>query len=254
MRDNLRLKDKVAIVTGASGNIGSKIVLTYAQEGADVVVIYHKRQQEAEMLVSAIEDMERKGYALQVDVRKMQEVEQAAKDTYNRFGHIDILVNCAGVVRDKLMIFLLTVDWDYVMETNLTGTFNFCKAVAPYMIKNKQGRIINISSITGIVAQKMRTNYGASKRGVIGLTKCIARELASKGIMVNAICPQVVEGGVSQNASPKELKSIKKITPIGRLGTNNDVAAMALFLASDESKYITGSIINLTGGLITWQI
>lgn len=249
-----RLAGKVAIVTGASGNIGEAIALALAQDGADVVVHYGYNRQKAEAIVESIKQMDRKSLAYQADIRNYQEVETLISSVHNEFGRIDILVNNAGICRDKLMIMMTTQDWDDVIGVNLTGTFNFCKAAVPYMTGAGEGRIINISSITGLVAQKMRTNYGASKRAVIGLTKCLARELASKGILVNAIAPQVVEGGLSRSAAPQELKILKMMTPAGRLGVRDDVAGAVVFLASRDSRYMVGAVINLTGGLITWQI
>ena len=245
---------RTAIVTGASGSIGSKVACSLAEQGARVVVHYHARQREAEQVVADIGRAGGEAVALPGDVTDLASMEQLAEKTHAHYGAIDILVNNAGIVRDTLMMIMSDDDWDSVVDINLAGPLNGCRAVVPYMKAQGYGRIVNVASITGLVAQKMRANYGAAKRGVIGLTKCLARELAADGILVNAVAPQVVDGGVSTSASPVELAQLAKLTPLGDVAEPRDVADSVLFLAREEMRFLTGATINVTGGLVTWQI
>ena len=245
---------RTAIVTGASGSIGSRVAYGLAGQGARVVVNYHTRGDEAEQVVAGIRNAGGEAVALQGDVTSLASMEQLAEKTQAHYGTIDILVNNAGIVRDTLMLTMSDNDWDEVIDVNLAGPLNGCRAAVPYMKAQGYGRIVNIASITGLVAQKMRTNYGAAKRGAIGLTKCLARELAPHGILVNAVAPQVVKGGVSKSASPIELAQLAKFTPVGEVAEPDDVADSVLFLSRENMHFLTGAVINLTGGLITWQV
>ena len=248
------LVGQTAIVTGASGNIGSTIARAMASGGANVVVHYHKNRRAAEALAGEIVAAGGVALPMQADIRSMSEVQTLTDSVLDRFGQIDILVNNTGVVKDKLLIMMSDADWGDVLDVNLSGTFNCCKCVVPHMKARKYGRIVNIGSITGMVPQKMRANYGASKRAMFGLTKCLARELASFNITVNLVAPQVVKGGLSRHASAHELAALAQYTPVGGLAENTDVAHATAFLVGGGSRFITGTALNLTGGLITWQL
>lgn len=249
-----RLDNQVAIVTGGSGSIGSKIVRKLASKGAKLIIHYHQNEDSAANLKIELEEKGAECHIIKGDLKKPEDAKMVVDFTIEKFGSIDILVNCTGVVFDQIMILLKNEEWRNVFDTNLSSALYMCKYVSPYMKKQKYGRILNISSITGIIAQKMRTNYGASKRAVLGFTRAISRELAPFGIAVNAMCPQVVEGGVSKSASKSEIKQILDFTPIGYIAKPEDIADMALFFCSREAKYVIGASINTTGGLVTWQI
>ena len=245
---------KVALITGASGSIGSSVARKLAAHGASVVINYNTGERKARNLVREITGNGGSAIALHADVRSVAAVEDMARETFDRFGSIDILVNNAGIVRDRLLVTMKNSDWRDVIDVNLTGPVNCCKAVVPYMKNRNYGRIVNVGSITGLTAQKMRANYGAAKRALVGVTKSLGRELAGKNIRVNAVAPQVVKGGVSRSASIWELRTLKKYTPVGKLADPEDVAHAVLFLSGENIGFITGTVLNLTGGLITWQI
>ena len=250
----MKFKGKTVLVTGASGNIGGAIANQFAEEGAYVIVHCNKNHQGAEELVAKLVSKGLSAGYARFDVTEYHQVNQEIHSILKSNNKIDILVNNAGTICDKLMVLMTDSEWQQVIDVNLKGTVNCCRAVVDSMIAQSYGKIINISSITGLAAQKMRTNYGASKRAIIGLTKCLARELAQYGISVNAIAPQVVKGGVSKHASKQELEQLREFTPVGELAECTDVASTVTFLADDNSRFITGSIINMTGGLITWQV
>ncbi len=251
---NKMFEGRVVLVTGASGYVGSGIARVFAQRGAAVAVHYFNNEKGALEVADRIGERGGRAALVRADIGDYQEVSRMVDGVYREFGRIDVLINNAGVVRDKLMALMTREDWAEVMRVNLTGTLHCCRAVVPFMKRKRYGRIVNIASITGLVPQRMRANYGASKRAVIGMTKCLARELAPHGILVNAIAPQVVNGGVSRSASPQELKLLQRFTPVGRVAEAEDVAEAALFLASERVRHIAGAVLNLTGGLVTWQI
>lgn len=246
------LSGKYAIVTGASGSIGSQVALALASQGANIALLYHKNEKSVHKIAEEITHLGRETLVLQVDARERTQVQATVAKIEQRFPRIDILVNNHGIVRDGLLVTMKLQNWDDVIDTNLSGTLYFCQAVVPSMVKHKYGRIINVASLTGLLGQKMRTNYGASKRGVIALTRVLAHTLANKNILINTIASQVVEGGVSKNMSVGEAKTIRAMTPLSRFGMPDEIAKVVIFLAGEQATYMTGSVINVSGGLATW--
>ncbi len=248
------LKNKTALIIGGSGMIGSAIARLFAEQGASVGIHYFRNREQAQDVVNTIQDFGGKSFLLQADITNHSEAERLVDETVRHFGRIDILVNSAGIARDNAVQFLSESDWSEVIRVNLNGPLYACKAASKPMMAQRSGKIVNIASITGLTGQELRTNYGASKGALIALTKSIARELGPHGIQVNAIAPQIVEGGLSVQASPQFIKETAKFTPAGRIGKGIDVANTALFLAGGLSDFITGEVIFLTGGLFTHQI
>jgi len=243
----MKLKDKVAIITGAGQGIGKEIALTFAKEGAKIVVtdITGKEKEVAK----EIKKMGRKAIAVKVDVSKMEDAKKMAEETLKAFGRIDILVNNAGIYPFKPFVEMTESDWDKVINVNLKGTFNCTKAVVETMIKQKYGKIINITSIAGtVVGFPQLTHYCASKAGITGFTRALALELAPYGINVNAIAPGPIETPGTQTLGKEAYENFKKAIPIGRWGKPEDIANLAVFLASDESSNITGQVIVSDGG------
>ena len=243
----MRLKDKVAVITGAGQGIGKEIALAFAREGAKVVVtdITGKEKEVAE----EIKKMGREAIALRVDVSKMEDTNKMAEEALKAFGRIDILVNNAGIYPFKPFVEMTESDWDKVINVNLKGTFNCTKAVVETMIKQKYGKIINITSIAGtVVGFPQLTHYCASKAGITGFTRALALELAPYGINVNAIAPGPIETPGTMTLGKEAYENFKKVIPIGRWGKPEDIANLAVFLASDESSNITGQVIVSDGG------
>lgn len=245
------LSGKVAVVTGGSRGIGRAIAITLASAGADVAVFYAGNQAAAEQTVAEIEKTGRKGIALQVDVSRGKQVEAAMKQVNSSLGRIDILVNNAGITRDNLIMRLKEEDWDQVIDTNLKGVFLCTKAVIRTMMKQKSGRIINISSVVGVMGNPGQANYVAAKAGVLGLTKTTAKELASRGITVNAIAPGFIETDMTAVLDEQVKQQMLGVIPLGRFGSAQDVAETVKFLASDAASYITGQTIHVDGGMVT---
>ncbi len=244
------LDGKVAIVTGASRGIGRATALRLAQEGAKVVVNYAGNLAAAEKTVDDIKQAGGDAILFQADVADPQAAGELVKAATAAFGRIDILVNNAGITRDNLLVFMKEDDWDAVMNTNLKGVFNCTKAVAKTMIKQRAGRIINLTSVVGIMGNAGQTNYAAAKAGVIGFTKSAAKELAARGITVNAVAPGYITTDMSA-AIPEQAKAdLAQKIPLSRLGKPEDVAEAVLFLASDAANYITGQTINVDGGMV----
>lgn len=245
-----RLDDRVAVVTGASRGIGRAVALELAKRGATVVVNYRGNAEAANEVVQAIEGQGGKAKAVQSDVSNFGQAEALVKETIDTFGKIDILVNNAGTTRDMLIMMMPEEDWDTVISTNLKSAYNVSKAAVKQMIRKRYGRIINMSSVAGIAGNAGQTNYSASKAGLIGLTKSLAREVATRNITVNAVAPGFIPTDLTEIV-PEEIKeaSLKSI-PLGRWGTVEDVAFAVAFLASDEAGYITGHVLSVDGGMV----
>lgn len=244
------LSGKVAIVTGGSRGIGRAVSIALADAGADVAVVYAGNRQGAEETVAEIEKRGRRGMMVQADVSQADQVDSAVKQVLDAFGRIDILVNNAGITRDNLVLRMKEEDWDRVIDTNLKGTFLFSKAVIRTMMKQRSGRIINIGSVVGVSGNPGQANYVAAKAGVIGMTKSMARELASRGITVNAIAPGFIETDMTAVLGDEVRDQIMSQIPLARFGSPEDVAAAVRFLASDDAGYITGQTLHVDGGMV----
>ncbi|ANE47508.1 3-oxoacyl-ACP reductase [Paenibacillus swuensis] len=244
-----KLEGKVALVTGASRGIGRAIALALAEAGADVAVNYAGSENAAGAVVQAIETMGRKAVKIRADVASAADVEDMMKRVMESFGKIDILVNNAGITRDNLLMRMKEEEFDAVINTNLKGVFNCVKAVTRPMMKQRSGRIINISSVVGVLGNPGQVNYVAAKAGVIGLTKAAARELASRGITVNAVAPGFIETDMTDKLSGETKDALLGQIPLSRLGKPEDIAHAVLFLAGDDSSYMTGQTIHVDGGM-----
>jgi 3-oxoacyl-[acyl-carrier protein] reductase len=243
------LTGKVALVTGAGRGIGREIALTLAGYGADVIVNYNGSKEKAEEVVAQIEAMGRKAKAVQCSVADFESCGQMITDMLVEFGHIDILVNNAGITRDNLVIKMTEDDFDAVIDTNLKGTFNTIKHMYRPFLKQKAGRIINLSSVSGVLGNAGQANYSASKAGVIGLTKSLARELASRSITVNAVAPGFIDTDMTQAMTDTAKAATLEQIPLKRVGTPKDIAEAVAFLASDKASYITGQVLSVDGGM-----
>lgn len=244
-----KVEGKVALVTGASRGIGRAIALALAEAGADVIVNYAGSAGAAAETVAAIEAMGRQAIAVQANVGKMEEAERLVKASMERFGKIDILVNNAGITRDNLIMRMKEEEFDQVIETNLKGVFNCLKSVTRLMMKQRSGRIINISSVVGALGNPGQVNYVAAKAGVIGMTKAAARELASRGITVNAVAPGFIETDMTDAMPEGSKEQLMAGIPLARLGSPEDIAKAVLFLASEDASYMTGQTLHVDGGM-----
>jgi 3-oxoacyl-[acyl-carrier protein] reductase len=245
----MRLKDRVAIVTGGSRGIGRAIVQAFAAEGAKVAVVYRGSQSAAEELVGEMTKVGQTARAYQADVADLAGVEACAASVEADLGPVDILVNSAGVIHDDLFVRLEPDAWNKVIQTNLGGTYNFCHAVAMPMMRRRKGRIINISSVAATHVNPGQTNYAASKGAINSFTRALAVELAGRGVTVNAIAPGFIETDMSAAVRNKAGDLIKKMIPMKRIGVPEDIAKVAVFLASEDSAYLTGQVITVDGGL-----
>lgn len=243
------LEGKVALVTGASRGIGRAIAIGLAEAGADVVVNYAGSEQAAEEVVRHIESLGRASFKVKADVASSAEVEAMVKRTLDQFGKLDIMVNNAGITRDNLIMRMKEEEFDQVVNTNLKGVFNCIKAVTRPMMKQRSGKIINISSVVGVLGNAGQANYVAAKAGVIGLTKSAARELASRNISVNAVAPGFIETDMTDKLSADMREQMLGQIPFGRLGRPEDIARVVRFLASDDASYMTGQTIHVDGGM-----
>lgn len=243
------LAGKVAFVTGGSRGIGKLTALTFAREGADVAVV-NTNEPELIKVSEEIQQLGRKAIGIKVDVTNSAEVDVAVKKVLDTFGKIDILVNNAGITRDSLILRMKEEDWDKVLQVNLKGVFNCTKAIIRSMMKQQSGKIINIASVVGISGNVGQANYSAAKAGIIGLTKTTAREVATRGITVNAVAPGFIDTDMTKNLPQDVKEKINSQIPLGRFGRPDDVANAILFLASPLSDYITGEVIRVDGGMI----
>ncbi len=243
------LTGKVALVTGASRGIGRQIALTLAEYGADVIVNYNGSREKAEEVVQEIESMGRKAAAVQCTVADFEACGKMVENMIAQFGHIDILVNNAGITKDNLMIKMSEADFDAVIETNLKGTFHMIKHMYRPFLKQKAGRIINLSSVTGILGNAGQANYAASKAGVIGLSKSVAKELAGRNITVNAVAPGYIDTDMTQAMTDTAKEAVLSQIPLKRAGTPKDIAEAVAFLASEKASYITGQVLSVDGGM-----
>jgi 3-oxoacyl-[acyl-carrier protein] reductase len=243
------LQGKVAIITGASRGIGRAIALELATQGASIVVNYASSSGAADAVVAEINAAGGQSIALKADVSKVEEVEALFNATMEKFGRVDILVNNAGITRDTLLLRMKPEDWQAVIDLNLTGVFLCTRAASKIMLKQRSGRIINISSVAGQMGNPGQANYSAAKAGVIGFTKTIAKELASRGITVNAVAPGFIATDMTSKLSNTE--DILKFIPLGRYGQPEEIAGMVRFLAADPAAaYITGQVFNVDGGMV----
>jgi 3-oxoacyl-[acyl-carrier protein] reductase len=244
------LTGKVAVVTGAGRGIGRAIALKLAQLGASIVIDYRSSAKEAEELISEIRNNGGKAEMVQADVSSFEEAEKVIKFAVESFGKLDILVNNAGITKDTLLLRMKEEDFSKVLDVNLKGVFNCTKHASAIMLKQKSGRIINISSVIGLIGNAGQANYAAAKAGIIGFTKSIAKELGSRGITVNAIAPGFITTDMTEVLSDKVKEKLLENVPLKRLGSPEDVANLAAFLASENASYITGQVINVDGGMV----
>ncbi len=243
------LEGQVAVVTGASRGIGRAVAIALAASGAQVVVNYARSSTAADEVVAHITEAGGSAVAIQADVSQTDQVDALISGTLEKFGRVDILVNNAGITRDTLLLRMKLEDWQAVIDLNLTGVFLCTRAVAKIMLKQRSGRIINIASVAGQMGNPGQANYSAAKAGVIGFTKTVAKELASRGITVNAVAPGFIETDMTDELSNTD--EIRKFIPLGRFGQPEDIAGMVRFLAADPAaSYITGQVFNVDGGMV----
>ncbi len=241
---------KTVLITGASKGIGAATAILFAEKGYNVVMNYNNSVQSALILQKSLAESGYKVIAYQANVTNRIDVELMVKETIDRFGSIDVLINNAGVASQGLFTDISEIEWNEIMDVNLNGVYNVTQAVLPHMIRQKSGSIINISSMWGQVGASCEVAYSAAKAGVIGLTKALAKEVGPSGIRVNCIAPGLIETGMNQELTLEDVATIVDETPLGRIGSTNDVASSALFLASENSSFITGQILGVNGGYI----
>lgn len=241
---------KVALVTGASRGIGRATALMLAERGANVAINYQGNEERAREVLNQVEEMGREAILVKADVSDYEQVEKMVDEVLRRFGRIDILVNNAGITRDTLIMRMKEEDWDAVINTNLKGVFHCIKAVTRPMMKQRSGKIINLSSVVGVSGNPGQANYVAAKAGVIGLTKSAAKELASRGITVNAVAPGFIETDMTDVLDEKLKEEMLKWIPLARFGKPEDVARLICFLSSSDADYITGQVIHVDGGMV----
>jgi 3-oxoacyl-[acyl-carrier protein] reductase len=243
-----RFEGRTALVTGASQGLGRSIAVAFGREGASVLVGYRKSRDKAVETVEEIQKIGGAAEALEIDVRERTAVEEALGPILEK-NKLDILVNNAGLVRDNFFAMMNAEEWDEVIATNLTGTFNLCRVTTRHMLSNRKGAIVNVGSIAGFRASPGQANYSASKGGIVALTRTLAMELAPRGIRVNAVLPGIFSVGMTTRANRAMLEPKRAMIPLGRDGEPEELAAVVLFLASDEASYITGETITVDGGL-----
>ena len=246
----MNLTGKVALVTGASRGIGQATAIELAKAGADIVVNFIGNEAVAQETVEKIEALGRKAIKIKANVGDADDVQAMVDEAIATFGHIDILVNNAGITRDGLLIRMKDSDWDEVLNINLKGVYLVTKAVAKLMVKQRAGRIINMTSVSGVTGNVGQANYAAAKAGVIGFTKTCAKELAARGITVNAVAPGFIETAMTDVLPEKIKEGIAATVPFGRMGQPEEIASVVTFLASDFASYITGQVLNVDGGMV----
>ncbi len=244
------LNGKCAVVTGASRGIGKAIALKLASLGANIVINYRSSEKEALEVENEIKEMGVEAISIKADISKLDEVDNLIKTSKEKFGTIDIIVNNEGITKDNLILRMKEEDFDNVIDVNLKGVFNCLKSITPVMVRQKKGKIINISSVVGISGNAGQVNYAASKAGIIGMTKSLAKEIGTRGINVNAVAPGFIDTEMTESLGEKIKEEAKKNIPLKRFGTVQDVAEVVAFLASDESDYITGQVIHVDGGML----
>jgi 3-oxoacyl-[acyl-carrier protein] reductase len=245
-----RFEGKAALVSGASRGIGRAIALRLAAEGADVLVNYNANVEAANEVASAVKALGRQVHLVQADVAKPADVDRLVQSALEQFKRIDILVNNAGITRDTLLMRMSERDWDDVLDTNLKSAFLVTKAALRPMLRQRSGRIVNITSISGVIGNAGQANYSASKAGLIGLTRSIAREVASRSITCNAVAAGVIDTEIWHGVPEAAIESLLQMIPAGRKGTPEDVAEAVAFFASDAAAYITGQVLNVDGGMV----
>lgn len=243
-------KNKVALITGATRGIGKQIAITLAKEGFDIAINYRKENEDLENTKKQIEETGSKCLAVKGDVSNYEDCENFIKEVIEKYGKIDVLVNNAGITKDNLLMRMKKEDFEDVINVNLVGTFNVTKNVISYMMKARSGRIVNISSVVGVSGNAGQTNYSASKAGIIGFTKSLAKEVASRNILVNAVAPGFIETNMTDVLKDEIKENIAKSIPLKRMGNAEDVANVVKFLASNDSSYVTGQVINVDGGML----
>jgi 3-oxoacyl-[acyl-carrier protein] reductase len=245
----MQLENQIAVVTGAGRGIGRAIALKFAREGANVVCV-SRTQENSDKVAAEVAALGRKSWALAVDVADGPAVKAAAEKIVADCGKVDILVNNAGVTRDGLLMRMSDADWDAVLNTNLKGAFHFTRELFRIFAKQRAGRIINVSSVIGLIGNPGQCNYAASKAGLIGFTQSVAKELASRSVTVNAIAPGFIETDMTSDLNEELKATILKAIPMGKFGAADDIASAALFLASPAARYITGQVLTVDGGMV----
>jgi 3-oxoacyl-[acyl-carrier protein] reductase len=246
----VRFEGKTALVTGASRGIGRAVALRLAADGANLVVNYHARVDAAEAVADEVRARGREALVVQADVAAAADVDRLMSAALEQFKRIDVLVNNAGITRDTLIMRMTEEDWDHVLTTNLKSTFLVTRAALRPMLRQRSGRIVNITSISGVMGNAGQANYSASKAGMIGFTRSTAREVASRNITCNAIAAGVIDTEIWQGVPRAAIDSLLQLIPLARKGTPEDIAEAAAFLASDQASYITGQVLNVDGGMV----
>ncbi len=245
----MRLKNKVTIITGAGSGIGRQTAILFAKEGAKVVVA-DINEERGKKIVEKIEKSGGEAIFVKIDVSDWEQPKKVCEFVLEKYGKIDVLINCAGIIRDALVTKMTEDQWNSVIDVNLKGPFNCIRAVADAMIEHGTGVIINVSSIVGLYGNIGQANYAATKAGLIGITKSLAKELGRKGVRVNAVAPGFIETPMTENLSEKILQLMKDKTPVGRIGKPDDIAYALLYLASDEANFVNGAVLSVDGGLL----